>query len=432
MIGDLEEELDPISETSKEIMHQHVHIIHIEFQQDIRSFLSITDLFVLPSYREGLPNVLIEAGSYGIPLLATNINGCNEVIIHEKNGLLIAPKNEVALQNGIEKFLTDKDFYQKVKKSAREYCQSLCTALFLGCTSRRICKTRTRGQFMKVLLTGARGFIGSYFQQQYAQKYTIQPFSFLNNDLETLQLKDVDVVIHLSALVHQMNGASDKAYEKINVEQTLQLAHKAKENGVKHFIFMSTVKVYGEESTIAYTETSLCYPKDMYGKTKLKAEQELQKLENNDFRISIIRTPIVYGAGVKANMQNLMKLIDKMILLPFGHICNKRSFVYIGNLTALIDAIIEQGKSGVFLAGDDEALSTTELIQRIAQAKKRRIFLIKIPLFGIFLKWIKPSFYQRLFENLLVDNTKTKEALHFKNPYSIKEGIVFMVQGSSL
>lgn len=285
---------------------------------------------------------------------------------------------------------------------------------------------------MKIVLTGARGFIGSYFQKQYAQKYTIQPFSFLNDDLKTLHVKDVDVVIHLSALVHQMNGASDEAYEKINVEQTLQLARKAKENGVKHFIFMSTVKVYGEENTIAYTEISLCYPKDMYGKTKLKAEQELQKLENNDFRISIIRTPIVYGAGVKANMQNLMKLIDKVILLPFGHIYNKRSFVYIGNLTALIDTIIEQGKSGIFLAGDDEALSTTELVQLIAQAKMRRIFLIKIPLFGIFLKWIKPSFYQRLFENLLVDNTKTKEALHFKNPYSIKEGIVFMVQGSSL
>lgn len=285
---------------------------------------------------------------------------------------------------------------------------------------------------MKILLTGARGFVGSYFQKQYAQKHTIQPFSFLNDDLKTLHVKDVDVVIHLSALVHQMNGASDEAYEKINVEQTLQLAHKAKENGVKHFIFMSTVKVYGEENAIAYTEASLCYPKDMYGKTKLKAEQELQKLENNDFRISIIRTPIVYGAGVKANMLNLMKLIDKMILLPFGHICNKRSFVYIGNLTALIDTIIEQRKSGIFLAGDDEVLSTTELIQLIAEAKTKRIFLIKIPLFGIFLKWIKPSFYQRLFENLLVDNTKTQEVLNFKNPYSTKEGIFFMVQGSSL
>lgn len=285
---------------------------------------------------------------------------------------------------------------------------------------------------MKILLTGARGFIGSYFQKQYARKYTIQPFSFLNDDLKDLHIKDVTVVIHLSALVHQMGGASDEAYEQINVEQTLQLARKAKESGVTHFIFMSTVKVYGEESNVAYTETSVCNPKDMYGKTKLKAEEELQKLESNDFRISIIRTPIVYGHGVKANMQNLMKLIDKMILLPFGHILNKRSFVYIGNLTALIDAIIEQGESGVFLAGDDDALSTTELIQLIAQAQKKRIFLIKIPLFGIFLKWIKPSFYQRLFENLLVDNTKTKEALHFKNPYSIKEGIVFMVQGSSL
>lgn len=120
LIGDLEEELDPISEKSKEIIHQHEQIVHVGFQQDIRMFLSITDLFVLPSYREGLPNVLIEAGSYGIPLLATNINGCNEVIIHEKNGLLIDPKNETDLQNGIEKFLMDQDFFQGIKQCERE------------------------------------------------------------------------------------------------------------------------------------------------------------------------------------------------------------------------------------------------------------------------------------------------------------------------
>lgn len=120
LIGDLEEDLDPISEESKAILIQNKQITHIKFQQDIRPFLSITNLFVLPSYREGLPNVLIEAGSYGIPLLAANINGCNEVIIHEKNGLLIEPKNEQDLQNGIEKFLMDKDFYQKMKDNVRE------------------------------------------------------------------------------------------------------------------------------------------------------------------------------------------------------------------------------------------------------------------------------------------------------------------------
>lgn len=283
---------------------------------------------------------------------------------------------------------------------------------------------------MKLLITGSSGFVGNYFIKSYADEYEIETFSFLNDDVETLHVNDVEIVIHLSALVHQMGGASDMAYEKVNVDQTLQLAHKAKENGVKQFIFMSTVKVYGEESAIAYTETSPCFPEDAYGKTKLKAEQELQKLADDNFVVSIIRTPIVYGSGVKANMHNLMKLIDTMPLLPLGGIDNKRSFVFIGNLCALLDAIIDQRKGGIFLAGDDVPLSTTELIQELAKAKKRKLFLIHLPLFATLLQWVKPSFYKRLFESLTVDNSKTKEVLHFKNPYSMQEGIAMMIQGT--
>jgi nucleoside-diphosphate-sugar epimerase len=289
---------------------------------------------------------------------------------------------------------------------------------------------RTFKAMKKLLLTGARGFIGSYFQKKYAHKYEIQTFSFLKDDIETLHVKGVETVIHLSALVHQMGGASDEAYERINVEQTLQLARKAKENQVKQFIFMSTVKVYGEESDVAYTEASPCHPEDAYGRSKLKAEQELQALVDEDFTVSIIRTPIVYGRGVKANMQNLMKLVDSMPLLPLRGIDNKRSFVYIGNVCALLDSLIEQEQKGVFLASDDAPLSTTALIQELAKAKKKKLFLIQLPLFAMFLKWLKPSFYKRLFESLTVDNSYTKEVLHFKNPYSTQEGISMMIQGT--
>lgn len=282
----------------------------------------------------------------------------------------------------------------------------------------------------KLLLTGARGFIGSYFQKEYAHKYDIQTFSFLKDDRETLHVKGIETVIHLSALVHQMDGASDEAYDRVNVEQTVQLARKAKVNHVKHFIFMSTVKVYGEESDVAYTEISPCHPEDAYGRSKLKAEQALQALADEDFTVSIIRTPIVYGRGVKANMHNLMKLIDIMPLLPLGGIDNKRSFVYVGNVCALLDTLIEHEKEGVFLAGDDAPLSTTELIQELAKAKKKKLCLIQLPFFAFFLKWVQPSFYRRLFESLTVDNSHTKEVLHFKNPYSTQEGIAMMIQGT--
>ena len=189
---------------------------------------------------------------------------------------------------------------------------------------------------MNILLTGSNGFIGSYFKEKYSDKYKIKTFSFLNDKLNILNLNDVDTIVHLSALVHQMGGASKDDYYRINVKNSLELAKKAKKSGVKHFIFMSTVKVYGEESHIVYKENTPCNPKDEYGKSKLEAEIELKKLENSNFTISIIRTPIVYGAGVKANILNLIKLVDKVPILPLGNIQNRRSMVYIANLTELL------------------------------------------------------------------------------------------------
>ena len=280
-----------------------------------------------------------------------------------------------------------------------------------------------------ILLTGSNGFVGSYFKNNYNNKYNINTFSFRNDSFEDLDLSNIDTIIHLSALVHQMCGASKEEYEKINVRQTIDLAKKAKSSGVKHFIFMSTVKVYGEETDIAYNENSDCNPQDDYGKSKLKAEQELLKLEDDNFKISIIRTPIVYGYGVKANIKNLINLVNKVPVLPFGKIENKRSMVYIGNLCNLIDEIIIQEKEGTFLASDDEPLSTTRLIELIANGLGKKVYFIKIPFFESLLKLIKPSFHKRLYESLEVDNSKTKKVLNLKNPYSVEEGIKLMING---
>lgn len=281
-----------------------------------------------------------------------------------------------------------------------------------------------------ILLTGSNGFIGSYFKNNYNNTYNINTFSFRSNDLEELSLSSIDTIVNLSALVHQMSGASEEEYKKVNITQTLKLAKKAKEAGIKHFIFMSTVKVYGEETNNIYTESAPCLPQDNYGKSKLKAEQELQKLEDVNFKVSIIRTPIVYGYGVKANIQNLIKLVSKIPILPFGYIQNKRSMVYIGNLCYLMNQIILQKKSGIFLASDDESLSTTKFIELIAKNLNKKVYLVNIPFFNTLLKLVKPSFQKRLYGNLEVDNSKTKDLLGLKNPYSTEDGIRFMIQGS--
>lgn len=282
---------------------------------------------------------------------------------------------------------------------------------------------------MKLLITGSNGFVGNYFINKYKGKYDIRTFSFLKDDINSLDCSEVDVVFHLSALVHQMGGASSEDYERVNVTQTLQLAKKAKKSGIKHFVFMSTVKVYGEETNSKYTENTVCNPEDDYGKSKLKAEQELQKLEDENFKISIIRTPIVYGYGVKANIKNLINLVNKVPVLPFGKIKNKRSMVYIGNLCHLVDEIITQEKQGIFLASDDEPLSTTRLIELIAKNLHKKVYLIKIPFFESLLKIVKPSFHKRLYGSLEVDNRITKEKLNLKNPYSVEDGIRLMIKG---
>ncbi|UCN01139.1 NAD-dependent epimerase/dehydratase family protein [Sulfurimonas sp. SWIR-19] len=285
----------------------------------------------------------------------------------------------------------------------------------------------------KLLLTGASGFVGHYFINKYAKKYDIQTFSFLQDSFDGLHVKDVDVVVHLSALVHQMGGASKEEYEKINVTQTLDLAKKAKASGVKQFVFMSSVKVYGEESDVCYTEHSTCNPQDEYGKSKLKAEQELQKLEDDSFLVSIIRTPIVYGYGVKANLKNLVNLVHKVPVLPFGGIKNRRSMIYIGNLCFFIDAVIERQKSGIFLVSDDEPLSTTGLIELIAANLGKKVYLVKVPFFETLLKFVKPSFHKRLYGSLEVDNKDTLRRIFGEAkaslPYSVEEGIGLMIHG---
>lgn len=279
----------------------------------------------------------------------------------------------------------------------------------------------------KILLTGSRGFLGSYFVNNYSSKYDIKTFSFLKDDFEGLRVKGVDVVVYLSALVHQMTGASKEEYERVNVTQTLDLAKKAKESGIKHFIFMSTIAVYGIEVGIIYNDSKY-NPITDYGKSKLKAEQKLLKLEDNNFKISIVRPPIVNGYNAPGNMKSLIRLVSKVPVLPFANIDNRRSMVYIGNLCHLVDEIIIQKKAGIFLTSDDEPLSTTKLIELTARNLERKVYLIKIPFFKTLLKTLKPSFYKRLYKSLEVDNSETKKLLNFKNPYSAEDGIKFMLK----
>jgi nucleoside-diphosphate-sugar epimerase len=281
----------------------------------------------------------------------------------------------------------------------------------------------------RILITGANSFVGTNFLR-FSRYRDVDEISLLENKPENINFTRYDVVLHLAAIVHQSKEISEEEYFLINRDLCLKVAEQAKKGKVKHFIFLSTVKVYGDFASDSkiWNEDSVCIPDDSYGKSKLEAEFGLRKLEEPDFTVSVLRTPLVYGEGVRANMSSLIRLIEKVPVLPFKNINNKRSFTYIENLVGFIDQIILRKSSGVFIAMDDTAISTTELFNFISKYLGKKNKLFELP--GIFIiigKCFIPLVFDRLYGSLEVDNTKTLKELDYKPPFSTEEGIKKMI-----
>lgn len=277
-----------------------------------------------------------------------------------------------------------------------------------------------------ILITGSNGYLGNSFVNLYKDIYTFEKFSLLNQKIEDINFSGVDVVLHCAALVHQKIKYSYEKYHEINVDYPVKLAKLSKQNGVKQFVFISTISIYGE-NTQKLDEDTTCEPITPYGKSKLEAEKQLLNLNNDRFMVSIIRSPMIYGKNAPGNIDNLVKLVKKLRILPLAKIENKRSFISIQNLCYLINEVIQQGKNGIFLASDDETISTSKLIELMAKNLEKKVYLIKIPFFESLLKILKPSFHKRLYGSLEINNTITKQKLNLKNPYSLEEGIILMI-----
>ncbi|MFW3344178.1 NAD-dependent epimerase/dehydratase family protein [Aliarcobacter butzleri] len=280
----------------------------------------------------------------------------------------------------------------------------------------------------KILITGSNGYLGSSFINQFRNKYTFEKFSLLNQKIEDIKLDNIDAILHCAALVHQKVEHSYEKYYEINVKYPVKLAKIAKQNAVKQFVFISTIAVYGEDEK-KLDENTICNPATFYGKSKLEAEKELLKLNDDNFTVSIVRPPMIYGKNAPGNIDSLVKLVKKSPIIPLENIKNKRSFIFIQNLLHIIEEVILQKKSGIFLACDDESLSTSRLIELIARNLGKKVYLVKIPFFETLLKVVKPSFHKRLYGSLEVDNSITKEKLNLKNPYSVEDGIRLMIKG---
>jgi len=307
---------------------------------------------------------------------------------------------------------------------------------------------------MKVLVTGATGFVGGAFVARTASD---SPFSiraalrsgtkFKVSGTETVIVKGLtatadwyealngcDAVVHAAARVHIMQDTSADPlveFRRVNVQGTLNLARQAAEAGVKRFVFVSSVKVNGEGTLPGqpYTADDLPSSVDPYGISKYEAENALlQLMADTGMEVVIIRLPLVYGPGVKANFLKLLKLTQKGYPLPLGGVNNSRSMLYVGNLVNAIMSSLEHPKAAgeIFLVSDGEDVSTAELVRKLASAMGRKAILLPIPLTMlkfVFSRMGKRAEIDRLTGSLCLDSSKIQQVLNWQPPYTLEQGI---------
>ena len=301
---------------------------------------------------------------------------------------------------------------------------------------------------MKVAVSGSTGFVGSYLLESLYgfdciaigrrkprgldSSHFFDASIGVNTDYSAA-LTNVDVIIHCAARVHVMNDLAEnplEAFREVNTFGTLNLAQQAAESGAKRFIYISSIKVNGEETQLDHPFTAFDQrsPEDAYGQSKSEAEEQLLKLANETgMEVVIIRPPLVYGPGVKANFASLMKLVSKGVPLPFGLIkSNRRSLVSVINLVDLVVTCINHPKAAnqVFLVSDNHDLSTAEMVWLMANGLGVGSRMLPVPTFFFSLLgrlFKKEDVINRLIGNLQVDITHTKQQLGWQPPQKVED-----------
>lgn len=298
----------------------------------------------------------------------------------------------------------------------------------------------------KILITGSNGFLGQYLcqfltEQNYsilAQTRKSQAFApsnisninfDLNDNLDNVDLSQVEAIIHCAGRAHVMNETAVsplEAYRQTNVQGTLNLAKKAVQSGIKRFIYMSSIKVNGEQTTAQlFKPSDVVNTNDPYGLSKYEAEQALLELsKQTGLEVVIIRPVLIYGPNVKANFKSMVELASKKLPLPIGCLDNKRSMVSIYNLVDLIHTCMTHPNANgeVFIASDQDDISVKQLFEKLAYYQNNRLLMLPMPksLISFLASLVgKKAVALRLCSELVVDTSKNTQLLGWTAPYSV-------------
>ncbi|KAB2494542.1 NAD-dependent epimerase/dehydratase family protein [Priestia endophytica] len=268
----------------------------------------------------------------------------------------------------------------------------------------------------RILITGPSSYIGKNLEkwlENYADKYESDCISLRENSWMDKDFSIYDVVIHTVGIAHRKETSENaNLYYKVNRDLAFEVAEKAKVEGVKQFIFLSSMSVYGITNGVI-TKNSPTKPNTHYGKSKLQAEESLKSLQNENFRVSIIRPPMVYGKGCKGNYPKLAKLATKIPMFP--NVKNKRSMIFIDNLCEFIKLLIDDCNSGLFFPQNEEYINTSEMVKLIGEFNGKNVRLIMS--FNSIYIFRKFNMLNKVFGNLVYD----KQMSEYKKNYQVSD-----------
>lgn len=270
----------------------------------------------------------------------------------------------------------------------------------------------------RILVTGENSYIGTSFvtyMEQFKEEYEVETISVRGDEWRKKDFSIYDVVFHVAAIVHKKETKeNEKLYFEVNYTLTKELAEKSKSEGVEHFLFLSTMSVYGTTSGAILKDSKL-NPTNAYGKSKLKAENFIKNIETPSFTVTIIRPPMVYGSNCKGNYKTLNNFAEKVFLFP--KVNNKRSMIYIKNLTFILKKVIDDCLGGVYCPQNESYIVTSLLFERIRMEKGKKTYL-SVFLGFIISKMTSIKIINKIFGDLYYD------FFDFDNlPYSFYESI---------
>lgn len=277
----------------------------------------------------------------------------------------------------------------------------------------------------KILITGAGSYIGMSFEnhlKQWPDRYQVDTMDMKDGTWREKSFSGYDTVYHVAGIAHSDYGkiSQERAelYYSVNTHLAVETAQKAKNDGVKQFIFMSSASVYGESAPIGkdkviFRDTPVS-PVNSYGDSKVQAEKGIMPLQDDHYKVAVLRPPMIYGKGCKGNYSTLTKLAKKLPVFPY--VDNQRSMLYIENLVEFVRLVVDNEEQGIFWPQNSEYTNTSEMVKMIAQVHDKRVVMIKGLNWALKLTSRMTGLVNKAFGSLCYDH----EMSRYKEEYCVR------------